>query len=272
MKEYFKDDKLTVACVGTQHTYGMSYPDGEYPYEKTWPGKLAEKTGYNVLNFGVTGSSITPFGERILRIQDMYKPDVWLLEIPMGEKVTIGYEEPDEIEKDSQLFTHTRVQGPDWELGSNSKDCRINFGRGELESQEDIQYLQEEKFNLITSKWKEITQEDLMGWAKIFAWQVDRNMHHIRYTQEVFCIQCIMESFDKPFMMFQWNYNMFRSPFVELLNKEYWLNETYSGNLKRTLKKSRPDFWADSQHLNEKGMDYIATQIYDDLDRIMARK
>ena len=80
-----------------------------------------------------------------------------------------------------------------------------------------------------------------------------------------------MENIGKPFLMFQWNYNTFQSPFKELLKKEYWLNQSWSGNLKKSLRQ-KPEVWADQQHLNPTGMKYIADMIYEDYPRIMAEK
>ena len=74
MDKYFNNADTLVACIGTQHTFGMSYPDGNYKYEDTWPGQLAQLIGHNCLNYGVTGSSIQPFGERILKIKEFLRP------------------------------------------------------------------------------------------------------------------------------------------------------------------------------------------------------
>jgi len=272
------DADTTVACVGTQHTFGMSYPDGNYDYDQTWPGQLAELTGHNCLNFGVTGSSIQPFAERILKIKELYEPDAYVLEVPMHEKITLSYELEDEINKDDQFFSHTRVLGKDFTLGQSGKLFRCNFGAGEFNSEEDMQYAVDEKFTRIAEKWKDreidtlpFNLDDLISWGKVFAWQTRRNFWQVRYTQEIFSIQCIMENIGKPFLMFQWNYNTFKSPFVELLKKEHWLNQSWSGNLKKSLRQ-KPEVWADQQHLNPKGMKYIAEMIYADYPRIMAGK
>ena len=106
MDKYFNNADISVACVGTQHTFGMSYPDGNYAFEDTWPGQLAQLTGHNCLNFGVTGSSIQPFGERILKIKELYNPDAYVLEVPMHEKTTLSYEYENEINKDEDDYQH----------------------------------------------------------------------------------------------------------------------------------------------------------------------
>lgn len=278
MDKYFNNADTLVACIGTQHTFGMSYPDGNYKYEDTWPGQLAQLIGHNCLNYGVTGSSIQPFGEHILKIKELYNPDVYILEVPMHEKITLGYELEEEKTKDDQFFSHTRMQGKDFTLGQSGKLYRCNFGAGEFKTEEDMQYAIDEKFTRIANKWKDrehatlpFNLDDLVSWGKVFAWQTKRNFWQIRYTQEIFSIQCIMENIGKPFLMFQWNYNTFQSPFKELLKKEHWLNQSWSGNLKKSLRQ-KPDVWADQQHLNPTGMKYIADMIYEDYPRIMAGK
>ena len=94
-----ENDKKIV-CLGSSHTEGGSSAAGiSKDFENSWPGKLQEQTGYDVLNAGEASYSIDFWPTKLLNIIDYYKPTDLIMEINLPGKLDV------EISRDLTEFS-----------------------------------------------------------------------------------------------------------------------------------------------------------------------
>lgn len=94
-----ENDKKIV-CLGSSHTEGgSSAANIPKDFENSWPGKLQEQTGYDVLNAGEASYSIDFWPTKLLNIIDYYKPTDLIMEINLPGKLDV------EISRDLTEFS-----------------------------------------------------------------------------------------------------------------------------------------------------------------------
>jgi len=84
---------LNIVCLGTMHTYGGTKTNS-FKYYDTWPGHLSnylDQKGIDnqVINGGESGYSINYYPSKIINFYNEYKPDVFVVELPIDDKMDV---------------------------------------------------------------------------------------------------------------------------------------------------------------------------------------
>lgn len=159
-----------IACLGTMHTYG-GQKTLQYPFENTWPGILSdyltEKTIPNhVYNGGESGFSIQYYPYKILNFFNEFKPNCFIIELPIMDKIDVEVssaitgEYINQNENYHPIFSRQRVQTKDWEKGqSYIWSNRITMSKQEiLDAFADSDAMKQFKGH-VTSEYKNFLQE-----------------------------------------------------------------------------------------------------------------
>ncbi len=85
-----ENNNIRIVCLGSSHTEGGSSAAGiPKDFENSWPGKLQEQTGYDILNAGEASYSIDFWPTKLLNVIDYYKPTHLIMEINRPEKLDV---------------------------------------------------------------------------------------------------------------------------------------------------------------------------------------
>ena len=80
-----------IVCLGTMHTFG-GQKTTQYEFDQTWPGLLSkwlQDQGIDnyVYNGGESAFSINYFPYKILNFYSEYKPELFIIELPIIDKI-----------------------------------------------------------------------------------------------------------------------------------------------------------------------------------------
>lgn len=116
-----------IVCLGTMHTYGGTKTE-PYQFSDTWPGQLSKfldnQTIDNyVYNAGESGYSIDYYPYKILNFYNEYKPDLFIVEMPIVDKIDIEISSAISNTFINQqtdyhpIYSRQRVLTKDWKKG-----------------------------------------------------------------------------------------------------------------------------------------------------------
>lgn len=131
-----------IVCLGTMHTYGGSKTQ-PFEFYQTWPGHLSKYLDNNnvenyIYNGGESGYSIDYYPFKILNFYDAYRPDLFIVELPIIDKMDVEISPAitgmDVSKNDDYhpIYSRQRVLTKDWQKGhTHAWPNRISINKHE---------------------------------------------------------------------------------------------------------------------------------------------
>jgi len=265
---------IKIVCLGTSHTTG-SNAYIEDNFEHSYPGLLSKYLDrYNIENYIYNGGQPGVPGDcypaTILNFYNEYKPDMFIIEIPDMEKITLDISPAisgKDIKKTKEyhpIYSRQKVLTKDWTRGDPDPDhnYKVNFAKAEAVdyyfkgiNKEDVELGAKGKPTTVMNDFykglhidnrirKHVTDK-----LDILKTVVDKKRMHILYSH-LYYKSVIADQCDTEVMVYIANIlnmiNIFKMLNVKFILyshcfKEYKYNKIFLETYKQVLEK--PEYW-----------------------------
>jgi len=267
-----QDKQFQIAVIGSSGTKGSGVPEGTSCVSQLEQICRHHNFDVSIRNYSSPGLPIQALAERILFVEKVYTPDMYLIALPTYATIYIGLNGMKNIQEST--FSQNKILGLEEETqpGLGRSPTRIFFGNIHKD-------LPNPKFSLVCNLWfktivkpnnPEVSFSSFKDFLLFLAENVVHSeLQHVQHGKEIFLLQQLLKNLNKLYVMFDWwNYNSRADrqlgPFGDLIDfTTYVLEGKYSAEefLKLIARENRKDIWLDdSGHATEKGHTLIAKE------------